>query len=82
MCGRSGVRRLRPAATGSQARPAPWGGSVPVFVKKVFLWGGVAFLIYFVAFQPDGAAQVCKSIGGGLMAMAQGMGDFLTSLTT
>nr|QLJ98188.1 hypothetical protein HZU44_26270 [Micromonospora carbonacea] len=55
---------------------------MPVFVKKVFLWGGVAFLIYFVAFQPDGAAQVCKSIGGGLMAMAQGMGDFLTSLTT
>jgi hypothetical protein len=55
---------------------------VPVFWKKVFLWGGVAFLIYFVAFRPDGAAQVCRSVGGGLMAMAQGMGDFLTGLTT
>ncbi|OON29917.1 hypothetical protein BSA16_19005 [Micromonospora sp. Rc5] len=60
----------------------PGEGSLPVFVKKVFLWGGVAFLIYFVAFRPDGAAQVCRSVGGGLMAMAQGMGDFLTGLTT
>ncbi|MEV0807011.1 hypothetical protein [Micromonospora sp. NPDC050200] len=53
---------------------------MPVVVKKLLLWGGVAFLIYFMAFRPDGAAQMCKSIGAGLMAMAQGFGDFLTRL--
>ncbi|MGC4803998.1 hypothetical protein [Micromonospora sp. DT233] len=55
---------------------------MPVFVKKVFLWGSVAFLIYFVAFRPEGAAQMFKAIGAGLMAMAAGVGDFLTGLMT
>jgi hypothetical protein len=68
------------STAGSQARPAPWGGIVPVFVKKVLLWGSVAFLIYFVAFRPEGAARMCRAIGAGLMAMAQGIGDFLTGL--
>ncbi|SCL20674.1 hypothetical protein GA0070616_2052 [Micromonospora nigra] len=53
---------------------------MPVFVKKVLTWGSVAFLIYFMAFRPDGAAQMFKAIGGALMMMAQGLGDFLTSL--
>ena len=53
---------------------------MPVFVKKVLTWGSVAFLIFFMAFRPEGAAQMFKAIGGGLMAIAQGMGDFLTSL--
>ncbi|MBM0239960.1 hypothetical protein JNW88_27750 [Micromonospora sp. ATA32] len=55
---------------------------MPVFVKKLLAWGSVAFLIYFMAFRPDGAAQMFKAVGAGLMAMAQGMGDFLTSLMT
>ncbi|MEV4481059.1 hypothetical protein AB0K04_15530 [Micromonospora coxensis] len=55
---------------------------MPVFVKKVLLWGGVAFLFYFMAFRPDGAAQMFKAIGAGLMAMFQGLGDFMTSLMT
>ncbi|GAA2222704.1 hypothetical protein ACFY2R_12310 [Micromonospora olivasterospora] len=55
---------------------------MPVFVKKLLAWGSVAFLIYFMAFRPEGAAQMVKAIGAGLMAMAQGLGDFLTSLMT
>ncbi|MEU4551446.1 hypothetical protein EV382_4651 [Micromonospora violae] len=55
---------------------------MPVFVKKLLTWGSVAFLIYFMAFRPDGAAQVFRGIGAGLMAMFQGFGDFLTSLMT
>ncbi|MFC4146508.1 hypothetical protein ACFO0M_09595 [Micromonospora mangrovi] len=55
---------------------------MPVFVKKLLTWGSVAFLIYFMAFRPDGAAQLFKAIGGLLMAMAQGLGDFLTGLMT
>ncbi|MEU7586065.1 hypothetical protein AB0B57_12190 [Micromonospora sp. NPDC049101] len=55
---------------------------MPVFVKKLLTWGSVAFLIYFVAFRPDGAAQMFKAIGGALIAMFQGFGDFLTTLMT
>ncbi|SIN23774.1 hypothetical protein [Micromonospora cremea] len=55
---------------------------MPVFVKKLLAWGSVAFLIYFMAFRPDGAAEMFKAIGAGLMAMAQGLGDFLTTLMT
>ncbi|GAB3817515.1 hypothetical protein GCM10027605_68340 [Micromonospora zhanjiangensis] len=59
------------------------GGTVmPVTVKKIFAWLGVGFLFFFMAFRPDGAAQIFKAIGGVLMAVAQGLGDFLTSLMT
>ncbi|MBG6100962.1 hypothetical protein ACFYL6_23240 [Micromonospora sp. NPDC007208] len=53
---------------------------MPVFVKKLLTWGSVAFLIYFMAFRPDGAAQMFRGIGAALIAMFQGLGDFLTSL--
>jgi hypothetical protein len=55
---------------------------MPVTVKKILAWLAVGFLFFFMAFRPDGAAQMFKSVGGMLMAMAQGMGDFLTSLMT
>ncbi|WP_410814519.1 hypothetical protein [Micromonospora sp. 067-2] len=55
---------------------------MPVFVKKLLTWGSVAFLIYFMAFRPDGAAQLFKGVGAALVAMAQGLGDFLTTLMT
>ena len=32
-------------------------------VKKVLTWGGLAFLIFFIAFRPASAAEVFKSIG-------------------
>jgi len=49
-------------------------------VKKVLTWVGVAFLIFFVAYRPNSAADVFKSLGGGIMDIAQGFGDFFTSL--
>jgi hypothetical protein len=49
-------------------------------VKKVLTWGAIAFLVFFVAFRPNSAAQVVKSLGGGIMDIAQGFGDFFTSL--
>ncbi|WP_213454897.1 hypothetical protein [Rhizomonospora bruguierae] len=49
-------------------------------IKKIMTWGGIAFLIFFIAFRPDSAASVFKSIGGGIMDIAQGFGDFFTSL--
>ncbi|MER7164876.1 hypothetical protein ABT336_02195 [Micromonospora sp. NPDC000207] len=55
---------------------------MPVVVKRVLAWGLLAFLIYFLAFRPDAAAEMFKAIGAALVAMAQGLGDFLTGLMT
>jgi hypothetical protein len=59
---------------------APRGGGVDRMVKKILVWGGLAFLIFFVAFRPDAAATVVKSMGGTVMDIAQGVGDFVSSL--
>jgi hypothetical protein len=48
--------------------------------KKVFTWGGVAFLIFFIAFRPAAAAEVFRSIGTSIMDIATGFGDFFTNL--
>jgi|HigsolmetaAR201D_1030396.scaffolds.fasta_scaffold39671_1 hypothetical protein len=53
---------------------------MPVLLKKTLTWLFVGFLIFFVAFRPDGAADLVETIGGVLMAIAQGIGDFLTRL--
>jgi len=49
-------------------------------VKKILRWGGIAFLIFFVAYRPQSAAQVFKSIGGGIHDIASGFGEFFSSL--
>ncbi|MFB9237176.1 MULTISPECIES: hypothetical protein [Plantactinospora] len=49
-------------------------------VKKVLTWLGVAFLIFFVAFRPNSAADVFKSLGGGLVDIASGFGEFFSNL--
>ncbi len=49
-------------------------------VKKVLTWGSIAFLIFFIAYRPQSAAQVARSIGNGIMDLATGFGDFFTSL--
>jgi hypothetical protein len=49
-------------------------------VKKIVTWGFVAFLIFFAAYRPSEAASVVKSIGSGLLDIANGFGDFFNSL--
>ena len=49
-------------------------------VKKILTWGGSAFLIFFIAFRPNESAEVFKSLGGGIMDIATGFGDFFTNL--
>ena len=49
-------------------------------LKKVVLWAVVAFLIFFIAFRPDSAANVVKALGGTVMDIAQGVGDFFSNL--
>ncbi len=49
-------------------------------VKKVLTWLGIAFLIFFIAFNPDSAADVFQSLGGTVADIAQGFGTFFTNL--
>jgi hypothetical protein len=49
-------------------------------VKKVLTWGLVAFLIFFIAYRPESAAAVFKSLGNGLVDIATGFGNFFSSL--
>jgi len=51
-------------------------------VKKILTWGSVAFSIFFIAYRPDSAAQVAKSIGSGLGDLANGITDFFESLVS
>jgi hypothetical protein len=56
------------------------GGGWPEMVKKVLTWCLVAFLIFFIAYRPQNAAQVAHSLFGGIVDIAQGFGDFFSSL--
>jgi hypothetical protein len=49
-------------------------------VKKIATWGGIAFLLFFVAYRPDSAADVAQSMGSTVADIGRGFGDFLTSL--
>ena len=49
-------------------------------VKKILTWGGLAFLIFFVAYKPSSAATVAKTIGDGIVNLLTGVGDFFSNL--
>lgn len=49
-------------------------------LKKVLRWGGLAFLVFFVAYRPHSAANVVQSLGSGLVGIANGFGDFFAQL--
>jgi len=49
-------------------------------VKKVLSWGFLAFLVFFIAYRPESAAAVFKSLGNGLVDIATGVAQFFTSL--
>lgn len=50
--------------------------------KKVLTWGGIAFLIFFVAYRPTEAANVFKTIGGSIVDIGSGFSDFFAGLVS
>ena len=46
--------------------------------KKLLTWTIIGFLVFFVAFRPDTAARVTRSVGVGLAYLARGFGDFIS----
>lgn len=51
-------------------------------VKKVLTWGGIAFLIFFMAYRPESAASVFKTIGSGILDIGNGFSNFFSSLVS
>jgi hypothetical protein len=50
--------------------------------KKLLKWGGLAFLVFFVAYRPQNAANLFTTLGNGLMHMADGVGQFFSSIVS
>ena len=51
-------------------------------VKKILKYGGVAFLVYFVAFRPQSAANLVDTVGTGILNTASGIGDFFAMVVS
>ncbi|WP_238018577.1 hypothetical protein KZZ52_21545 [Dactylosporangium sp. AC04546] len=51
-------------------------------LKKTLTFAAWAFVIYFVAFRPDAAANVVRGIGGLIATLGRGFGDFFSRLVT
>lgn len=49
-------------------------------VKKVLTWGGIAFLVFFIAYRPDSAADVFQSLGSVIADMGRSIRDFFGGL--
>lgn len=49
-------------------------------VKKILTWGGIAFLLFFIAYRPDSAGAVFQSIGGTIADIGRGLGSFVRDL--
>jgi len=51
-------------------------------MKKFLTWMGAAFLVFFVASRPEGAANLTQSLGNLLATIANGIGDFFAGLAS
>ena len=49
-------------------------------LKKLLTWALIAFVIYYVATQPVGAAAFAHHAGHGLQSAANSLGRFVSSL--
>lgn len=49
-------------------------------LKKIFVWGGIAFVVFFVAFRPGAAADVLSTLGGVFVDIFTGIGGFFRRL--
>lgn len=49
-------------------------------IRKALTYGGIAFAIFFIAYRPQDAASIMKSIGSGAVNVATGFGNFFSAL--
>lgn len=49
-------------------------------IKKTLTWGGIAFLLFFIAYRPDSIADVFGFLGSTVADIATGFKDFFSDL--
>lgn len=49
-------------------------------LKKVVVWGAIAFVVFFVAFRPGAAVDVVGNLGNIAADIFRGIGEFFESL--
>ncbi len=49
-------------------------------LKSVIKWGAIALLVFFVVTQPASAADVVRSLGDGLVSIANGFSAFIANV--
>lgn len=49
-------------------------------MKKFLTWGGLALLVFFVAFRPVEAADTVGRLAGGILDVANGFAAFFSNL--
>lgn len=49
-------------------------------IKKILTWGGLAFLVFFIAYRPKEASGIVGQIVTSIGDVAQGFGDFLSGV--
>ena len=49
-------------------------------LKKMIVWGGIAFAVFFVAFRPGAAADFIGNLGSVVGDIFRGVGEFFGSL--
>jgi hypothetical protein len=51
-------------------------------VKKVAMWGLIAFLVFYIVTQPEESAQIAGSLGNGVADIANGFTNFVNNLSS
>lgn len=51
-------------------------------LKKIIAWGGIAFLIFFIAFRPGAAGEAVATLGAVAVDILTGVGDFFNGLVS
>lgn len=49
--------------------------------KKIAIWALIAFLIFYLVSQPEGASNIVTGIAGGIASGFEGLGRFLNGLS-
>lgn len=49
-------------------------------LKKWIVWGGIAFVVFFVAFRPGAALDIVSTLGQVTVDVFRGVGEFFSSL--
>jgi len=49
-------------------------------LKKVLIWGGIAFVVFFIAFRPGAAGEAVRVLGNVAGDIFRGVSDFFGSL--